>query len=149
MCPSGLVLSFLHVHQQADPAGLRDLQHQPSRGLRGPGRVPTGRTGAPTDPAGEGGHQAVPAGETVTPDSHHYASFSFMNGRRQTRAAERRSDQNDSWEKHKKWFQTAAEVDLFRLARADSLLFCLCFSEGEREKRGAEECWASKQLTAV
>lgn len=41
------------------------------------------------------------------------------------------------------WIQTC------RPSQVDSLLFCLCLFEGEREKRGAEECWGSKQLTPV
>lgn len=63
---SGLVLSFLHIHKQTDPAGLWDLQHQPPRELRRPRGVPAWCTGAPADPEGEGGHQAVPAGKKTT-----------------------------------------------------------------------------------
>lgn len=66
MSPSGLVLPFLHIHKQTDPAGLWDLQHQPPRELHGPGGLPTWRAGAPEDPEGEGGHQAVPAGKRTS-----------------------------------------------------------------------------------
>lgn len=38
----GLVVSHMHLHQQAHAAGLRDVQQRPARRLRGPRRLRTG-----------------------------------------------------------------------------------------------------------
>lgn len=69
LCASGLVVPFLHLHQQTNTAGLWDMQHEPPWELHHPGWISTWRTGTQTDPAGEGGYQTVPAGmkNTLTP----------------------------------------------------------------------------------
>lgn len=57
--------------------------------------------------------------------------------------------QNNNEEGVWNWLKVDIWIQIYRLSQVDSLLFCLCFFEGEREKRGAEECWGSKQLTPV